>query len=69
MKFINISILIFVLSFSIPGYAHKKASFNIIVDTDAGIDDAKMMHLLMASADFNINAVVCSDGVLSPQQG
>jgi pyrimidine-specific ribonucleoside hydrolase len=49
--------------------AHKKASFNIIVDTDAGIDDVKMMHLLMVSADFNINTVVCSDGVLSPKQG
>ncbi len=43
--------------------AHKRAKFNIIIDTDAGSDDLRAMTIFMASKEFNINAISSVDGI------
>lgn len=53
---------------STQSFAHKKASWNIIIDTDGAADDFRMLQLVLASPDFNLNAVCTSDGVLLPEQ-
>lgn len=58
--------LLCVLLMSTAADAHKKASYNLIIDTDAALDDLRMMHLFLASPEFNLNAVTCSDGVMAP---
>jgi pyrimidine-specific ribonucleoside hydrolase len=66
----NLTIILFcLLTLTAPAYAHKKASWNVIVDTDAAADDFRMFQLILASPDFNLNAVVTNDGILSPTQG
>ncbi|HNQ67124.1 MAG TPA: nucleoside hydrolase [Bacteroidales bacterium] len=50
-------------------YAHKRAKYNIVIDTDAGIDDFRAITYFCASKDFNINCISTVDGVLEPQIG
>ncbi|MDR2010164.1 MAG: nucleoside hydrolase [Bacteroidales bacterium] len=60
-------LLVFFLSFSIQDVnAHKFAKYNIVIDTDCGIDDFRAMTYFMASRDYNINAVTTVDGILDP---
>jgi pyrimidine-specific ribonucleoside hydrolase len=59
----------FIILLNFPVFAHKKAEYNLIVDTDCGLDDFRMLQLILASKDFNVNAIVTTDGVLSPEQG
>lgn len=47
-------------------FAHKRAKYNIIIDTDAGIDDFRAITYFMASGDFNINCITTVDGILDP---
>ncbi|MEA1873421.1 MAG: nucleoside hydrolase [Bacteroidota bacterium] len=61
-------ILILLILVAFTGQAHKKASWNIIVDTDGAADDFRMLQIVLASPDFNLNAVCTSDGVLAPEQ-
>lgn len=56
--------LIFILFFSITCFAHKRAKYNIVIDTDCGIDDLRAINYFLASKDFNINAITTVDGVL-----
>jgi pyrimidine-specific ribonucleoside hydrolase len=64
-------ILIAVLAFLLPTqtFAHKRAKYNIVIDTDAGVDDFRAITLFSASKDFNINCITTVDGVLDPQTG
>jgi len=58
-----------ILSFTfcyVESYAHKRAKYNIIIDTDGSIDDLRALIYFMSSRDFNINAITTVDGVLSP---
>ncbi len=65
----HLFILLFALIFaSTQSFAHKKASWNIILDTDGAADDFRMLQLVLSSPDFNLNAVCTSDGVLSTDQ-
>ncbi|HOY39216.1 MAG TPA: nucleoside hydrolase [Bacteroidales bacterium] len=48
--------------------AHKRALYNIIIDTDGGQDDFRAVTLFCASPDFNINAITSTDGVLYPDE-
>ncbi|MDL2262695.1 nucleoside hydrolase [Bacteroidales bacterium OttesenSCG-928-I21] len=48
-------------------FAHKFAKYNIVIDTDAGIDDFRAITYFMASRDYNINCITTVDGVLEPQ--
>ncbi len=61
-------ILILFISFSCVSnvFAHKRAKFNIVVDTDGGADDLRSLTYIMASRDFNINAITTVEGVLTP---
>ncbi len=68
ITFIIILLLLLILP-NAPLSAHKKAEYNLIVDTDCGLDDFRMLQLILASKDFNVNAIVSNDGVLSPEQG
>ncbi|MEA3448449.1 MAG: nucleoside hydrolase [Bacteroidota bacterium] len=65
----SLLLILSLIILTIPAIAHKKAEYNLIVDTDAGIDDFRMLQFILASKDFNVNAIVTNDGVLSPQQG
>ncbi|MFO7790398.1 MAG: nucleoside hydrolase [Bacteroidales bacterium] len=62
-------LILLLIILNIPAFAHKKAEYNLIVDTDCGIDDFRMLQFILASKDFNVNAIVTNDGVLSPEQG
>ncbi|MDD3687672.1 MAG: nucleoside hydrolase [Bacteroidales bacterium] len=64
-------ILIVVLALSLPTqtFAHKRAKYNIVIDTDAGADDFRAITLFCASKDFNINCITTVDGVLDPKTG
>jgi inosine-uridine nucleoside N-ribohydrolase len=64
-------ILLIVLALSLPAqtFAHKRAKYNIVIDTDAGVDDFRAITLFCASKDFNINCITTVDGVLEPQTG
>lgn len=63
-------LVLFFLLISLPMlFAHKFAKYNIVIDSDCGIDDFRAITYFLASADFNINAITTTDGVLEPQQG
>ncbi|MDD2385652.1 MAG: nucleoside hydrolase [Bacteroidales bacterium] len=67
----NTVLIFFVLIFCFSGTeisAHKRAKYNIVIDTDGGIDDLRAMTYFMASREFNINAITTVDGVLPPQE-
>jgi len=49
--------------------AHKRAKYNIVIDTDAGVDDFRAITLFCASKDFNINCITTVDGILDPETG
>jgi len=68
MKSKKLLILIFLTLIALSGYAHKKASWNVVIDTDGAADDFRMLQIVLASPDFNLNAVCTSDGVLAPEQ-
>ncbi len=68
MKIRNLFVLFIFVFLAFGSYAHKKASWNIIVDTDGAADDFRMLQIILASPDFNLNAVCTSDGMLSPEQ-
>jgi pyrimidine-specific ribonucleoside hydrolase len=68
MKNKRLLILIFLTLLAFSGYAHKKASWNVIIDTDGAADDFRMLQIVLASPDFNLNAICTSDGVLAPEQ-
>ncbi|MDD2634700.1 MAG: nucleoside hydrolase [Bacteroidales bacterium] len=62
--------LFFILTFCFSGletFAHKRAKYNIVIDTDGGVDDLRAMTYFMASREFNINAITTVDGVLPPK--
>lgn len=63
-SFCVIVVLIFATSIFNTTEAHKRAKFNVIIDTDAGVDDLMALTVFMASKDFNINAITSVDGVL-----
>ncbi|MDD4150922.1 MAG: nucleoside hydrolase [Bacteroidales bacterium] len=59
--------IFFILTFCFSGletFAHKRAKYNIVIDTDGGVDDLRAMTYFMASREFNINAITSVDGVL-----
>ncbi len=60
--------VIIAILISCTGYGHKRALFNIVIDTDGGQDDFRAITLFCASNDFNINAISVTDGVLHPDE-
>lgn len=64
---INILIIILILN-PLDLDAHKRAIYNLIIDTDGGQDDFRALNLFAASAEFNINAITSVDGVLYPEE-
>ncbi|MBU1473588.1 MAG: hypothetical protein KJ768_01790, partial [Acidobacteria bacterium] len=65
----RILIAFFLIICSFTGFAHSgKAKYHLIIDTDGALDDLRALCLFMASADFEIQAITTSDGVLSPAQ-
>ena len=50
-------------------FAHKRALYSLIIDTDCGVDDFRALTYFLASRDFNINAITSVDGVFSPNEG
>jgi pyrimidine-specific ribonucleoside hydrolase len=65
MKNVSLILLIlFVCSGLNSVYAHKRAKYNIVIDSDGGVDDLRALTYFMASRDFNINAITTVEGVL-----
>lgn len=58
----------FLLIFS-SSFAHKYAKYNVVIDSDCGIDDFRAITYFLASKDFNVNAITTVDGVLTPIEG
>lgn len=46
-----------------------KATFHLLIDTDAALDDLRAISLFLASPEFEILAITASDGALSPEEG
>ncbi len=71
MKLVRILffLLISALIFINPVHSHKRALYDIIIDTDCGVDDFRSMTYFLASRDFNINAITSVDGVFATQEG
>ena len=67
--FLLLSILIGLTFFPKLVEAHKRAKYNIVIDTDCGVDDFRALTYFMASRDCNINCITTVDGVLDPNQG
>lgn len=58
--------LLLFISISFQVNAHKRAKYNIVIDTDGGVDDFRALTYFMSSREFNINAITTVDGVLPP---
>ena len=48
-------------------FAHQRAKYDIVIDTDCGIDDFRALTYFMALRDFNINAISTVGGVLDAE--
>lgn len=60
--------LILILLFATPDVsAHQRAKYNVVIDTDCGMDDFRAVTYFMSSRDFNINAVQSVGGVLDAE--
>ena len=46
-----------------------KLKHTVIIDTDCGIDDMRAISLLLARPEITIEAIITSDGSLSPAEG
>ncbi|MDD4235878.1 MAG: nucleoside hydrolase [Bacteroidales bacterium] len=68
MKIIINILIIFLILTPLNLEAHKRAIYNLIIDTDGGQDDFRALSLFAASAEFNINAITSVDGVLNPDE-
>lgn len=68
---IYLLIFTFLLSlfYSSDIFAHKRAKYNIVIDTDAGVDDFRALTYFLASKEFNINCITTVDGILDPNTG
>lgn len=63
-------IIIFVSSGVGILFGHSgKASFHILIDTDAAPDDLRAICLFLASPEFETVAITASDGALPPDEG
>ena len=51
-----------------PVFSHKRALYNVVIDTDCGVDDFRALTYFLASRDFNINAITSVDGVFTPNK-
>ena len=47
--------------------AHQRARYNVVIDTDCGIDDFRALTYFLASRDFNIDAMQSVGGVLDAE--
>ena len=54
------------LFFMQAGFAHYKAKYHVIVDTDGGIDDFRAICMLLASPEIEVIAITTVDGILNP---
>ena len=60
--------LILLLFFVTPdASAHQRAKYNVVIDTDCGMDDFRALTYFMASRDFNIDAVQSVGAVLDAE--
>ncbi len=66
MKIISI-IIFLILSFSVSLEAHQRAKYDIVIDTDCGMDDFRALNYFLSSRDFNINAIMATGGVLDSE--
>lgn len=63
-------IVLFLALWAFPLNGHSaKARFHILIDTDAAPDDLRAICLFLASPEFEILAIIASDGALSPEEG
>jgi len=65
--FIIIALTICIFSVQ-NSYGHKRALYNVIIDTDGGVDDFRSLIFFLASMEFNINAITTVDGILYPEE-
>lgn len=66
----NFITIIFCLIIVFDAYPHSgKAKYHVIIDTDCAFDDLRAINLLLASPDFEILAIITSDGILHPHEG
>jgi len=69
LKSTALTIILVLLGITILHGHSGKASFHILIDTDAALDDLRAINLFLASPEFEILAITASDGALSPEEG
>ena len=69
MQYFKVYAVLLFIFFILPNhsFAHKRAKYNIVIDTDAGIDDFRALTYFMASKDYNINCITTVDGIIEPK--
>jgi pyrimidine-specific ribonucleoside hydrolase len=53
------------LTAALTSSGHFKPSYTVIIDTDGGMDDIRAINLFMASPQFRIAGIICSNGISS----
>jgi pyrimidine-specific ribonucleoside hydrolase len=66
--FILFTAILSLLLYVQDSFGHKRALYNVVIDTDCGVDDFRALTYFMASRDFNINGITSVDGVFSPEE-
>lgn len=64
---IGLIILLLVFAPVDEASAHQRAKYNVVIDTDCGMDDFRALTYFMASRDFNINALQSVGAVLDAE--
>ena len=64
---IGLVILLLVFAPIDDASAHQRAKYNVVIDTDCGMDDFRALTYFMASRDFNIDAVQSVGAVLDAE--
>ena len=64
---IGLIILLLVFAPIDDASAHQRARYNVVIDTDCGMDDFRALTYFMASRDFNIDAVQSVGAVLDAE--
>lgn len=58
-------IVVIIFAFCVQTQAHQRAKFDVVIDTDCGLDDFRAVTYFLASRYFNVNAITTVGGVLS----
>ena len=70
MKFLILYIpLYFCLGYLYPQPLQVKINYNIIIDTDCGVDDYRALSILLSRPEIHVKGILISGGNVDPQDG